>query len=84
MNYIYLVLEETDAWGAWTNPVDAVKWYFRDEYEKNDGLVEHRDRKGQKFTPGQMANIMLSGEIDYPVLEKVPVNPEREPWTMDR
>ena len=42
MKYVYMVLTETEIYGAWTNPRDAVMWIFDDEPDENleDAMIE--------------------------------------------
>ena len=76
--YVYMILEETDEWGVWTDPVDATRWYFRDELEENNGIIEY---KGNKYTAQQITELMLEPYSDYPSLEKIEVDPQKNPWT---
>lgn len=78
--YIYMILDETDAWGLWTNPQDAVKWYFEDDTDK-DGLIKFRNKK---CTVASITEQMLDQGSDYPVLEKIELDPTKNPWTLDR
>jgi len=80
MDYIYLVLEETDAWGAWTDPKNAAEWYYDRDLKDSDSI----ERGGRFFTVDEMVEHMLC-DSDYPVLEKILVNPKgKNVWTMDK
>ena len=35
MEYVYMVLTETEIYGAWTNPRDAIMWILDDEPSEN-------------------------------------------------
>jgi len=68
VEYVYLILEETDAYGAWDTPEKAVAWYLR--YEIESGECE--------CTVGEMVAKMLDPygfACGYPHLVKVKVNP---------
>ena len=63
MEYVYLILDETDSYGVWDTPEKAAAWYWRYEIESGVCTVE------------EMAAKMLDPCGDYPCLVKVQVNP---------
>ena len=81
--YIYMLLEETDAWGVWTDPKDAVLNYFGEDIKEKGGVQTIEFRK-KEYTVQEMVERMLDPNSNYPVLAKIEVNPTKEPWTMDR
>jgi len=79
--YVYVILNETDISGAWDDPREAVKWYFKSYLTDND----HIETRGIIYTIDEMVEKMLSLCSDYPVLNKIAVNPsDNDVWMLDR
>lgn len=79
--YIYLILEETGISGAWDDPRKAIKWYFESDFIDND----HIETMDHIYTIGEMITKMLDPRSNYPVLNKIAVNPsDGDVWIMDR
>ncbi len=84
--YIYVILNETDMSGAWDDPRKAVKWYFKNDFIDN-GYIEYRNGV---YTVDEMVEKMLDPGSDYPVLNKIVVNPDdndvcdNDVWGIDR
>lgn len=74
MDCVYLVLEETSIDGSWSDPEDAVRYYFRDSIDDR-GLLDY---DGESLTVKEMAERMLGPRSDYPVLVRMPINPKDE------
>ena len=74
MKHVYILLWETEMWGAWEDPCDAVRWLLKD---KDDDKTIHGETD-----VGKIAKKMLTS--DYPALVRIPINPTGEPWYMDR
>lgn len=64
--YVYVIVTETQVYGAWTDPYDAVTWIFDDE-PPGDNLDV------------LLAKMLVSG---CPRLVKMPVNPVGEPTSV--
>jgi hypothetical protein len=77
-----MIVDETDVWGVWTDPVEAVKWFFKEELELNHGIIH--DNSDNECTADEMAAKMLDPHSDYPAIEEIEINPTSEPWTIDR
>lgn len=81
LRYIYIILNETDVSGAWDDPREAVRYYFK-SYFIDNGRIETRTGV---YTIDEMVKKMLDPRSDYPVLNKIAVNPDDDSvWTMDR
>jgi len=79
--YVYVILNETDISGAWDDPREAVKSYFKHDMT-NDERIEHRN---SIYTIDEMVEKMLDEMSDYPVLGKIAVNPSGDDvWKLDR
>ncbi len=66
MEYVYLILEETDSYGVWDTPEKAAAWYWSKEIESGVCTVEEMTAK--MLDPCGFA-------CGYPCLAKVQVNP---------
>lgn len=79
--YIYVILNETDISGVWDDPREAVKWYFKSDVI-DSGYIEYRDHV---YTIDEMVKKMLDPRSDYPVLNRIVINPKGDDvWTIDR
>ncbi len=80
MKHVYLILEETDIYGAWSGPREAAKRYLG--YRKEPDPDIDAESLIQAEVTKELEELMDT--TDYPVLCKVPVDPTTEMWTLDR
>lgn len=84
--YVYLILNETDITGSWDSPEEAVRDYFKAYDGEGVNLEDYSvSHKPGNCTIDEMVAKMFDPSSDYPVLVKLPVNPQKgEAWTLDR
>ena len=73
ITHVYAIMHETDVIGLWTDPQEAVKYYFRYDLKTNDGICLNDNE--QLLTVEEATKKMLEPDNDYPYLTKININP---------